>query len=219
MFIGHYAVGFAASRAARGISLGWLFAAVQLPDMVWPLFLLTGLEAVTIDPGDTAVTPLSFDSYPWSHSLLTGALSGVALGVLWAVRHRRVAGGVVLAAAVVSHWVLDWITHRPDLPLAPWSNGRFGLALWNSVPATVAVETAMYGAGLVLYLRATRSRDRVGRWALVSLAGLLAVIYIANVFGPPPPDPRSVALAGLGLWLVPFWAAWADAHRVRVDNP
>src|SRR5215813_8438016 len=118
MFIGHFALGLAAKRATPRVSLAVLFAAAQLADVLWPIFVAVGLEQVRIDPGNTLVTPLDFVSYPWSHSLAMLLVWGAAFGWLVAVGARREAF-VVIAALVVSHWVLDYVTHRPDMPLYP----------------------------------------------------------------------------------------------------
>ena len=213
MFIGHYAVGFALKRAAPRMSLGWLILAPQLPDMLWPVFLLLGWERVAIDPGNTRMTPLAFESYPYSHSLLLVCVWGAVLAVVYASRTRRAAASALLAIAVVSHWILDWVTHRPDLPIAPWASARVGLGLWDSVWATLVLEIPMYAIGVWLYLRATRARDRTGRLATALLVLFLAAVYLANLFGPPPPDARTVAIVTLSLWLLPVWAWWCDAHR------
>ena len=120
---------------------------------------------------------------------------------------------IVLAALVISHWFLDWITHRPDMPLYPGS-GTFGLGLWNSVPATLAIELPMYATGLWIYARTTRSRDAKGRWGFWTLAAFLAVVYVGNILGPPPPSVLAVwtsAIAG-GAILV-AWIWWVDRHR------
>jgi hypothetical protein len=214
MFIGHFALGFGAKKVAPEISLGTLFAAAQLADLVWPVLVLAGVERVEIRPGDTAVTPLEFVSYPWSHSLLMLAVWGALLaGAWWALRRGRAAAALTLFALVVSHWVLDVVSHRADMPLIPGGGTRLGLALWNSRPATLAVELALFAAGVLLYLRATRPRDRIGRAALWALVAFLLVIYLASLFGPPPPSARLVAFSGLALWLLLLWASWADRHR------
>jgi membrane-bound metal-dependent hydrolase YbcI (DUF457 family) len=148
MFLGHFSVAFASKRVAPRPSLGWLFAACQIPDLLWPILLLAGMERVRVDPGNTAFTPLAFDYYPWSHSLLMDVVWGAALGALYFVLRRDTRGAIVIAALVVSHWVLDWITHRPDLPLLPDNATLVGLGLWNSVAATILIETAMYVAAL-----------------------------------------------------------------------
>ena len=213
MFIGHFATAYAAKRIAPRTSLGTLFAAAQLPDLVWPWLVLAGAERATIAPGDTAFTPLRFDSYPISHSLLTVVAWGAAFGALHFWRRRRLLDALVLAALAVGHWFLDFVSHRPDMPL--WPGGpRLGLGLWNSVPATIVVELLMLASGLWLALSATRARDRLGRWGFVSLAALLLLLYAANVTSPPPPSMEAVGWAGAIGGLV-FWAlaAWVDRHR------
>ena len=213
MFIGHFATAYAAKRIAPRTSLGTLFAAAQLPDLVWPWLVLAGAERATIAPGDTAFTPLRFDSYPISHSLLTVAAWGAAMGALHFWRKRRPLDALVLAALAVGHWVLDFASHRPDMPL--WPGGpRLGLGLWNSVPATIAVELAMLASGLWLALLATRARDRLGRWGFAALAALLLVIYVGNATSPPPPSMEAVGGVGAagGLLFVAL-AAWIDRHR------
>ncbi len=121
-------------------------------------------------------------------------------------------GALWIAIGVVSHWFLDFVTHRPDMPL--WPGGpKVGLGLWNSVPATIAVEAAMFAAALWIYVRTTRPRDGVGRWALFGFVVLVLVIYAANAMGSAPPSQRAVAWVTLSLWLLPIWAAWFDRHR------
>jgi hypothetical protein len=212
MFIGHFALGFAAKRAAPAVSLAVLFAAAQFADLLWPLLVAIGVERVRIDPGNTAFTPLDFVSYPWSHSLILLVLWGMAFGGFARLSGMNLRASALLGALVVSHWVLDFLTHRPDLPLYPGGE-KFGLGLWAFVPATLAVELALYAAGLWMYARATRARDRVGRWGLWALAGLLVLIYLAAASSPPP-SVAAVWVAGIaGGVLILAWAGWVDAHR------
>lgn len=212
MFIGHPACGFAAKRLAPGTSLGWLVLAPFFLDILWPVFLLLGVEHVRIDPGNTAVTPLDFYHYPWSHSLVMAIVWSVALGGIYHLVAKNARGAWVIGMLVLSHWVLDFVTHRPDLPLYP-GGPKVGLGLWNSVAGTVAVEGAIFLAGLAIYVRLTRGRDRVGRIGWWALVVLLSLIYAANFVSPPPPDVRSIAIVGLLLTLFPLWAWWADRHR------
>lgn len=213
MFIGHFAAALAAKPQAPRASLGWLFAAAQLPDLLWPVFLLLGWEEVRVAPGDTAFTPLAFTHYPWSHSLLMVVVWGALLGALYFARARDRRGGLVVAALVMSHWVLDAVTHRPDLPLAPGDARRVGLGLWNSVAATLVVELVLSAVALAVYLRSTRPRDRTGRLALAALILMLLVVYVGNVYGPPPPGVTPIAVAGLAMWLLVAWGSWVDSHR------
>lgn len=213
MFIGHFALGFAAKKFAPRTSAGLLLAAPQVADALWPFFLLLGWEQVRIDPGNTRFTPLDFVSYPWSHSLLMLCVwATVFAGIYYAISRYR-PGAVAIWICVVSHWVLDWVTHRPDMPLVP-GGARYGLGLWNSVAGTMVVEILMFAIGVWMYARATRARDRIGRWAFVAYVVLLLVIYIADAFSPPPdnvPQLAWTAVAAVAI-LIP-WAWWFDRHR------
>jgi len=212
MFIGHAAAALLGKRAAPRTSLGVLLAAATFLDLLWPVFLLLGWEHVRIAPGNTDFTPLDFVSYPISHSLLAVAGWSVAAGALYYAVTRYGFGAWTVGVLVLSHWVLDWITHRPDLPL--WPGGpRVGLGMWHSVPLTMAVELLLFVVGLAVYLGTTRSRDAVGRWAFWGLMAFYLVVYVGNVAGPPPPNERALAWVALLAWLFPLWAWWADAHR------
>lgn len=218
MFIGHYAVGFAAKRAEPRVSLGTLMLAASFLDLLWPAFLLLGLEHVRIDPGNTPVTPLDFYDYPISHSAVWVLAWSALVALVWFSRHRLAQPAVLVGALVASHWVLDFLTHRPDMPIFP--HGPYvGLGLWNSVVGTVVVEVGICAAGVFLYVRGTRPRDRAGTWALVAFVALLLAIYVANIFSPPPPGVRAIAWTGLaGGWLLVAWAYWIDRHRLPLPS-
>ena len=212
MFLGHHAAAFAAKRLAPRTSLGTLVAAATLLDLIWPILLLLGLEHVRVDPGNTRVVPLDFFDYPITHSLATVILWSLGFAIVYWLLRRDARGSVIVALAVVSHWVLDFITHRPDLPL--WPGGpKVGLELWRSLPLTAVVEYGLFAAGIAMYVRTTKARDRTGTIALWVLVVFVALVYVANVLGPPPPSPRLVAIGALAAWLFVPWAAWIDRHR------
>jgi hypothetical protein len=213
MFIGHYAVALGAKKVSPKVSLGTLLLASQFIDLLWPVFLLLGLEHVRIDPGNTVFTPLDFYDYPISHSLLAVLGWSLGFGLLYYTIRRSGRNAVILGALVLSHWVLDFISHRPDLPLMPGMEARVGLGLWNSFLASVAVETALFVVGAFLYMRATKARDRVGQYALWAFLLLLAALYAGNMFGPPPPGLQALAVVALGQWLLVLWGYWIDKHR------
>lgn len=213
MFIGHYAAGFACKAVAPRANLGTCFAAVQLLDLLWPPLVLAGIEQVRVDPGNTAFTPLDFVSYPYSHSLLMAAVWSVAFGGVHYWRRREAATAAWLGGAVFSHWVLDWLSHRADLPLAPGLETRVGVGLWNSVTATLAVEGGLFAVGLALYVGRTRPSSRAGTWGLAALVAVLVAVYLGTQ-GPVPPGATAVAAAGLGLWLFVAWGWWLERHRV-----
>jgi LexA-binding, inner membrane-associated putative hydrolase len=212
VFLGHIELGLAGKRAAPEVSLATWLASVQLADLLWPIFLLAGLEHVRIAPGITRFTPLDFYDYPITHSLVGSAFWAALLAGGWMIaRHNaRVAG--LLAAGVVSHWVLDVMSHRPDVPVLP--HGPYvGLGLWNSVAATLIVELTMFAGGIVLYVKAGGAgRQRLSFWLLMAF---LLIAYFTASFGPPPPDTRTLAWSALAAWVLVPWAWWADriAHH------
>ena len=214
MFIGHFAVALAAKRTVPEVSLGTLFIAAQLADLVWPTLVLLGIERLEIRPGITAVNPLDFVHYPYSHSLVALLAWGVALGAAYRVFAKgSVRAAAVLAAVVLSHWLLDVVSHVPDMPLTLHGSARLGLGLWNSLPLTAALELTGFALGLLVYLRATRPRDATGRWALLALAVFLLVVYAMNLLGPPPPSAAAVAWSAQAIWLLVAWGYWIDRHR------
>ena len=216
MFIGHFALGMGAKKIAPSVSLGTLFLACQLADLLWPTLVLLGFESFRIQPGITVVTPLDFVRYPFSHSLVALLLWGALLALGYLALRRspsRWGSAAVLGALVLSHWVLDFLTHRPDMPVTLGGPARLGLGLWNSLPGTLAVELLLFAAGVALYTRATEPRDRkgsVGFWALVAF---LLIVYFANFFSPPPPSVAAVAWTAQAVWLLVLWGYWVDRHR------
>ncbi len=214
MFIGHFAVAFAAKRATPTTSLGTLFIACEFVDLLWPVFLLAGIETVAIAPGITRFAPLDFQSYPWSHSLLMGVVWSLVFAALSFAKGRRWVPAAVLALVVLSHWFLDLLVHRPDLPLAPGGGLKVGFGLWNSVGGTLLVEGALFVAGVRFYLAGSLASDRIGHWALYGLLALLLVSYVAPAFGPPPPSAPAIAWAGLlGGLATAALGYWIDRHR------
>ena len=217
MFLGHLAVAFAAKKAAPEVSLGTLFIAAELADLLWPVFFVLGMEDFEIRPGITAVTPFEFTRYPYSHSLVALLGWAIIFTVVYAIaRGARLRVLVVLAATVLSHWVLDVLTHIPDMPVTIHGDLRIGLGLWNSITGTLLVELLMFAVGLFLYVRTTRAVDRLGRVGLSSLIAFLVVTYLGSVFGPPPPSKLALALTGLAMWLLVAWAYWVDRHRQSI---
>jgi hypothetical protein len=225
MFIGHFALGYAAKRWAPRLSLALLFAAALFADLLWPVLVALGIEQVRIVPGITAFTPLEFLSYPYSHSLLTLTLMGalfawlaVRVGALTApiapiAPTASIAPGIVVLLLVMSHWVLDVVTHIHDMPLYP-DGPKFGLGLWNSVPGTLVTETVLFAIGVWIYARATKARDATGTWAFVGVTAFLFVGFVVNANAAPPPSVTALWMMALGLGALTLWLAWfADRHR------
>ena len=214
MFIGHFAVGFASKRVAPKSSLAVLLAAPLLADLLWPAFLLLGIERVEVTPSTNPFLNLTFLSYPWSHSLLRGCIWALLFAGIYYALTRYTPGTVMVAIGVVSHWVLDVITHRPDMPLSPWSSRLYGFGLWESVPATVIVESLMFITGIWIYTRCTTARDRIGRYAWWGLVAFTALGYVLSLLPAPPPGVTTIGWTALSLGiLTAVWAWWADRHR------
>jgi len=214
MFIGHFAVAFAGKRFAPQLSLPALLLAALFADILWPVLVAVGAEHVRIDPGNTAYTPLDFVSYPWSHSLLMLVLWGALIGAYFRKRPEGKRAGLVIAGLVVSHWVLDWVTHGPDMPVYP-GGPKYGLGLWNNISLTVMIEIAMFMAGMILYARTTRARDGVGKWGFRALVGLLVGFFIFDSFDPSaPPSVAVIWISALiATAVILLWAGWVDRHR------
>ena len=215
MFIGHNGLGFALKRVAPKVSLTSLFTAVQLPDLLWPILLSTGTEAVQPVKGSNGFLNLEFVSYPYSHSLLSNVILALAFGIGWRFLgpSRSWSSAGLLSVAVLSHWLLDWVTHIPDLPLTLSGEAKFGLGLWRSMPLTFTVEVLLFAIGTALYAKHTRAKSRGGSVALWLFVALMGIIYVANAMGPPPPRPEAVAYVGLSSWLLVLWAYWMDCTR------
>ncbi len=210
MFVGHLAVAFASKKVSHATSLVWFVVAANFIDLLWPVFLLLGIEQVSVVPGHTAFTPLRFDSYPWSHSLLMVVIWGVALGGFARWRGVSANGAKLVGALVVSHWVLDLLTHAPDLTLWPGATTGYGLQLWNSIPGTFAVETLLWAVGLGIFLSVRRMRGVQGQVALWSFVIVSTVLWASGPFSPPPPTPEAIAWFGMFGWIIVPWAWWIE---------
>ncbi|MBK8011648.1 MAG: hypothetical protein IPK13_09865 [Deltaproteobacteria bacterium] len=222
MFVGHFAAALAAKRAAPRVSLGVLFIGCQFLDLLWPVLVLAGVETVHVDTGATAFNPLVFDSYPWSHSLgMTAVWSLAAIAICKLTRCSR-REAMTMAILVMSHWVLDFISHTPDLPVWPGSDLKVGLSLWNSVAATVIIELGFFAVGIWIFVTTAGPTRSKRRWAFWGLIGFLFLMYLATAFGPKPnAGTPAAAIAGpaIAMWLLVAWAHWADWGKKTEEKP
>jgi hypothetical protein len=217
MFLGHFGLGFGAKRPAPRTSLGTMFFAAQFLDLLWPLLVLVGIEHVEIRPGITEVNALDFVSYPISHSLLMAIVWATVFAFVYSLRTNYLRGARWLWLLVVSHWVLDVVVHRPDLPLYPGSSIEFGLGMWNSLAGSIVVEGVLFTLGVIVYVRTTAPQNRTGTYALLGLILFLIATYIASVLSAPP-STTAVATSALSMWLLVAWGYWIDRNRTVVAN-
>lgn len=216
MFLGHFGLGLAVKPQQPIVSLGTLFLASQLADLLWPTLLLLDVERVEIRPGLLAASPLDFVYYPFSHSLLSQLVLGLALGLTYGLLRRNWRGALLVGLLVPSHWLLDLVVHRPDLPLYFGVSPKLGLGLWNNLPATLLIELIVLAVGLWVYVRNTRSRNRTGRFALWGMIIFLVLVYVGSAFGPPPASVPALAWSTQMLWVTVALGYWVDANREAV---
>ena len=195
------------------MSLGTLVLAATWLDLIWPIFLILGIEHVRIRGGANPFLILDFYDYPWTHSLAMAIAWSIGFGVVYWLVTRYGRGALIAGIAVFSHWALDFVTHLRDLPLTPTADSmKVGLLLWQSPLATIVIEGLLFVAGVWIYVRMTKPRDRTGSIALMALIAFMIVAYIASLTSPPPPSANAVGWAGLASWLFPLWAWWIDRH-------
>jgi hypothetical protein len=215
VFIGHFAVGFAAKRIAPKVSLGTLILAAILSDVLWIPFFMFGLEHVTIQPGIMIANSLNLVYIPFSHSLAMDAVWGGLFAGLYFISRKDNRGAWILCAVVVSHWFLDFAAHRPDMPLSPGIDLRFGLGLWNSRAATFLVEGLLWSAAVFLYAAATRPRGRAGVYAFWFMIIVLTALWLVSLRGDPPPSLPALAIVNtVFIAIVLAWAYWMNRSRI-----
>ena len=218
MVLGHYGIALAAKRLTPRTSLGTLVFAAQWLDELWPILVVAGVERVSVLANPVGANTLDFAYYPFSHGLFAAIVWSLLIGGVYYASRRDRRSAAIVGLLVLSHWILDFPMHMPDLPLWPGSSTRVGLGAWRSIPLTITLELIVFVPGLVIYLRSTRARDRVGTWALWVMVLVLAAIYFSSFVTPAPTSGRAVGWSALGLWLFVPWSYWIDRHRVAADR-
>jgi membrane-bound metal-dependent hydrolase YbcI (DUF457 family) len=219
MFVGHLAVGLIAKRVEPKVSLGTWMLAVMLADLlVFPLLIL-GIEHFDVVPGVSSNRVVGRDIV-YSHSLLMGAVWATLFAALYFLRRRYPRGAYLLFLAVLSHWLLDVLSHRPDMPLAPGAQTVLGLGLWNSVPATLIVEGGFWLLAIIIYVRATEAKKRSGVYAFWPVIALLTLMWYGNIRAGMEPNAVKAGVGGLVVFsLVVAWAYWMNrARRTRAPD-
>ncbi len=199
MLAGHYAAALGIGALSPRTPLWLLFVGVQLVDIAWSVFVATGIEVAHVQPGFTASNGLVLEQVVWSHSLVSAFAWAAAAGLGTLALTRRAEAALALAGAVLSHWFLDLPMHVPDLPLATDAGPKFGLRLWNSAPASFALEAALLLGGGLLYARRVPATGRP--WVRPALGVLLATLCVSGYYGPQPESIVPTALIGLFVYL------------------
>ena len=217
MFIGHYALGLASKRASDPPSLAMTFLAVEFLDLIWPIFVLLGYESFQIEEGITKITPIDFSNYPYSHSLLMALIWSMLFGVVYFMATKNRKNAWLLGGLVLSHWILDFIVHRPDLPLTPFGKTKVGLGMWDFPFPVIILEIGLFILGVYLYLSARDHKRKIVFWSLI---GFLMIIHVMNLLGPAPPNEGAVTWSANLMWIFVIWAWWAEkiSDRKRNEN-
>jgi hypothetical protein len=221
MFIGHYGAGFAARKinfteteSYAKPSLGTYFLAAQFLDILWPVFIALGLEKVSLDQSGKPFQTLHFNYYPFSHSLLATIIWAALFGLVYFVFRKNVKYSILLALVAISHWVLDLISHFPDLQLSPGISFKVGFGLWNSLALTIIVEGLIFVIGAYLYIASTKAKNKRGYIVLWTLLFFLSLTYVMDIIGPPPPSITALTISGFSQWLIIAWGYWIDRNRL-----
>ena len=209
MFVGHYGVSFAAKRADASIPLWVLFLAVQWLDVIWAPLVLIGVESVRIVPGFTASNPLDLYYMPYTHSLVAALLWSAAAAGAYHLWHRASARtSNLVGLAVLSHWILDFVVHRPDLPLYD-NTAKVGLGLWDQPALAFGLEAALLLGAMAVFLLGQPTR----RTAIIAFSVVMLAIQAYVFFGPPPASPAAAAWTALVAYGVFARIIWFLADR------
>ncbi|MGD2054058.1 MAG: hypothetical protein PVG45_08110 [Gammaproteobacteria bacterium] len=220
MFIGHYGVSFAAKAVKPALPLWVLFLAVQLVDVFWAIFVLLGIEKVRIVPGITATNPLDLYYMPYTHGLVTSLIWALAAVVVVRAMPNinRWGSAAVVGIAVFSHWLLDLVVHRHDLPLYSDAH-KVGLGLWNFPATAFTLEILLLAGGMVLYAKNTRASSRFNLYGMILFGLLMIGIQAMVFFGSPPETDTEVATSALvSYFLFAALAFWLERGRTPVTS-
>lgn len=219
MLVGHFAVGLTAKRIEPAISLGTLVLASMLADLLWCILMFAGIEHVRFKSGIGAANYLEASDIAISHSLLMDGVWATLLAAAYFLKRRSPRGAWIIFGVVLSHWLLDWISHRPDMPISPGVHRYFGLGLWSSVPATVLIEGGFWALAVILYDRATHPKRRTGAYAYWTVVAVLTLAWYNNLAGPPPRNPQTAPLTSLVFFsLAVTWAYWMNRSRPWLEK-
>jgi len=221
MFAGHYGISFLVKKSEPTLPLWTLFLAVQFLDVLWAVFVLLGIEHYRIVPGITASLPLDLYYMPYTHSLVASVVWSAVVFVLcrWVIpvsafRNNRAA--FLLALAVFSHWMLDLVVHRPDLPLYDDAY-KLGLGLWNYPRTALGLEAALFFGAMCVYLRSTTATSFAGRYGMIFFGLVILTLHCLLFWGPLPSSPtQGAAELGALYFILSVGAFWLERSRTRL---
>jgi hypothetical protein len=212
MLAGHYAAAYALKATRPAVPLWALFVAVQAVDIVFFVLAITGVEGLAVNPGADGPLAMNLVHIPYTHSLALNLAYAGAIAVAGVLAKRTVLG-VVLAAALLSHWSFDLFVHMRDLPLTVAGTTKVGLGLWQYPLLALLLEVGLVVVAYAV-LRRALPHGPSRRWADIG-AALLIVIQLIYVFGPPPGSVTQMAIAAEGIYIVMAVLAYQVDRRSR----
>ena len=214
MHVGHFATGLIGKRVDPKLSLGTMILAAMLADVLWCVFMLAGVEDVRITTGRGAANYFQPINIAYSHSLVMLFVWGAVFAGVHFLSRRSKRSAVLLFLLVLLHWPLDVIAHKADMPLAPGLTKQFGIGLWTNIIATIIVEGGLWLLSIIIYLRTTRSRNKLALFIFWPVVLLITLLWLNNIAGPPPPNTRIAPLSSLIYFsLVVAWGYWINRLR------
>lgn len=216
MFIGHFGVAYAAKTVAPKVPLAAYFLAVQALDVLFSVFVLTGIEHLEIVHNYTRYNPYRLYDMPITHSLVGSLGWAVAVGSVARMIRVPRRESLWLGLAVFSHFILDLPVHTPDLSIAGNDTARLGLGLWNNVPLVLVLELLVLSGGWLLFSRSHRSDATFPKQRNRIFVGILALLTVITPFMPDPASPTAFAVQALVLYGALAWAsAWSVGESLR----
>jgi membrane-bound metal-dependent hydrolase YbcI (DUF457 family) len=212
MFIGHYAVSFAAKRLAPEISMGILVFAANFPDIIWSIAIILGIENAHIASDSSVFTPVGLNYYAISHSFVVSIVLSVLFANLYWWKKKDVTGALVIGGAGFSHWLLDFVTAPSTLPLFPGSSMNLGLGLLSSMTSRLLVEELLLVIGVLLYLSITKLKKKIKLYGFATFVLLISATYIVSNMKQIEFGERLLGEFVVFTLVLPVWAQWFDEN-------
>jgi hypothetical protein len=192
--------------------------------LIYGVTLLTGVERISIIAGANPLTSAEYIFFPYSRGLVATLLWAGLVALIFLIAPFKSSlpksrTALVMATAVLSHFILDVIVHNPEIDLLGNGVYKIGLGLWNYSFASYIVEALLLIAGLWIYLRSTKGITFSGKYGLPILSVILLILNAANTFGLSPTNMENLAMTMLAVYLGTIVVAfWLDRKSIDRSN-
>ena len=206
MFVGHYAAALAA-KAVQPKAPFWTYVlGAQLVDVAWGGLVLAGVEKMSLDP-QLPGNPLVLSHMPYTHSLPAAVAWSLAAGLaaFFLLKLPR-AAAIAVGLVVLSHWGLDFLVHRPDLPLG-FGGPKVGLGWWNHPAPEQALEMGLLAIAATAWGWRRGLQGHSG-WSAPLFVVLLISLQLISILLPPAGGPSHMVIASLSAYGLATLFAW-----------